>query len=714
VEILSPEAGVSADRLPAATSRIAYGEGGRFDELDDSGAITAFGKWEGGYEAEHLATTTALGVFLQDIQDEEQINRLALQVTMYQGDPYGPLVDFRPGDSIDWQIPAIQTTVTRPVRTISWEQGETAKYEVSGSKVFDDETGLARAVEFLLDEIKPRDLALRRGAVGESAAGGSWPTILVAASDASENVKTLARSSGGFVCTGTNDHVVIQEALDLLPYTDVFGTGPNGRVQLSEGNFYLNGSSGTLLSTQGSPAANTTGGVLEGISPVSTILWVDSGFAGTAIANSSRGEVRRLAIMEQSTVSQLWTGISMTLGHARVSDVEIVDALIGWEFVRHGHQVSDCTFRWSGSGAGTAIRFLTSLVASASVTNLNAAGHDIEFNGNAENIVMAGVVARRVFGTGGPFNVSMTAMTLGDTVNDYSLDLTGGSQIYFDGIISDDSVTDVGGIHLDSVAAFSLNGIVQRARTHGVWLDDCDSGTVDILVRGASWTVDDTYDAFFLDGTTEEVNVYGRYDWASPTEPNRVRYIVNVGASADDIKVDVGYNPGTGRTGDLNNAAGLESVWMPWSSMETPTEGDVLVWDDSEDKYRPSSAAGAPSPIAGIRGFYVLSKEGVLPSAPALGVMEIPFTIAATIIQVRARLQTAPTGADVILDINKNGTSMYLTATNPTIAAGANDSGNAVPDATTMAAGDYLSVDIDQIGSTIAGSNLVVVIEWEA
>jgi hypothetical protein len=70
---------------------------------------------------------------------------------------------------------------------------------------------------------------------------------------------------------------------------------------------------------------------------------------------------------------------------------------------------------------------------------------------------------------------------------------------------------------------------------------------------------------------------------------------------------------------------------------------------------------------------------------------------------------TAPTGADLITDVNKNGTTIFSTQANrPTIAAGTNGGVADTPDVTTLADGDYLTVDIDQIGSTIAGSDITV------
>jgi hypothetical protein len=80
---------------------------------------------------------------------------------------------------------------------------------------------------------------------------------------------------------------------------------------------------------------------------------------------------------------------------------------------------------------------------------------------------------------------------------------------------------------------------------------------------------------------------------------------------------------------------------------------------------------------------------------------------------IRASVGTAPAGAPVIIDVNKNGTSLFTTQANrPTIAAAANTSGNVtIMDVTTVAPGEYLTIDIDQIGSTTAGADLTVQIE---
>lgn len=65
----------------------------------------------------------------------------------------------------------------------------------------------------------------------------------------------------------------------------------------------------------------------------------------------------------------------------------------------------------------------------------------------------------------------------------------------------------------------------------------------------------------------------------------------------------------------------------------------------------------------------------------------------------------ASTDASIIVDINKNGTSIF--SSRPTIVAGSITGSSASFSVTTWNPGDYLTADIDQIGSGTAGSSLV-------
>lgn len=69
------------------------------------------------------------------------------------------------------------------------------------------------------------------------------------------------------------------------------------------------------------------------------------------------------------------------------------------------------------------------------------------------------------------------------------------------------------------------------------------------------------------------------------------------------------------------------------------------------------------------------------------------------------RAKTAPTAADLIADINVAGTSLWNTtqANRPTVAATATSATGTAFDTTTLSDGDVLTLDIDQVGSTIPG-----------
>lgn len=95
--------------------------------------------------------------------------------------------------------------------------------------------------------------------------------------------------------------------------------------------------------------------------------------------------------------------------------------------------------------------------------------------------------------------------------------------------------------------------------------------------------------------------------------------------------------------------------------------------------------------------------------------LRIPFYMgrSVTIDGVYLIVETAPVGASIIVDVNKNGTTIFTNQSNrPQIASG-NTTGNTTTiDVSTVSDGDYLTMDIDQIGSTTPGANLTVVVVY--
>jgi len=84
-----------------------------------------------------------------------------------------------------------------------------------------------------------------------------------------------------------------------------------------------------------------------------------------------------------------------------------------------------------------------------------------------------------------------------------------------------------------------------------------------------------------------------------------------------------------------------------------------------------------------------------------------------TIIKCYGYLKTAPTGATLIVDINVNGTSIWdsTQASRLTFAVSNQSTSQTSFDNSSLSEGDILTLDVDQVGSTIAGSDLTVVLK---
>lgn len=212
------------------------------------------------------------------------------------------------------------------------------------------------------------------------------------------------------------------------------------------------------------------------------------------------------------------------------------------------------------------------------------------------------------------------------------------------------------------VAALRVNGAVVTSTVNPrTWVKiqaTCDSNDV-LAIRAY-----DNYGATFTDVNTN-VHVTGLEIYAAP-DP----YLIN------DFVTHLGH---MWRSLVDNNSATPGSDATKWERVMAGAPGGVIP---------PFSLGG----VAAVQAFS----------------MRLYAPVDCTILSVRASVGTAPTGAGLIVDINKNGTTIFTTQSNrPTIAPGTNTD-NSVPDVTTLLAGDYLTIDIDQVGSTVAGSDLSV------
>lgn len=101
-----------------------------------------------------------------------------------------------------------------------------------------------------------------------------------------------------------------------------------------------------------------------------------------------------------------------------------------------------------------------------------------------------------------------------------------------------------------------------------------------------------------------------------------------------------------------------------------------------------------------------------VPSTLFIGSNQTPIIIvpqSMTIIKISAVVKTAPTGSTIILDINKNGSTIWSTQANRlTIADGSTSGSTTSINTTSLVEGDLLTVDLDQVGSNVSGADLTV------
>jgi hypothetical protein len=142
------------------------------------------------------------------------------------------------------------------------------------------------------------------------------------------------------------------------------------------------------------------------------------------------------------------------------------------------------------------------------------------------------------------------------------------------------------------------------------------------------------------------------------------------------------------------------------------TNSDVKHWwhEEADGTYKASAGRKSRIGLYFQQAFHVTGVQttGTAKNEPA-EYWQMPFP--AEVDEVRIHVGTAPTGAAFIVDVNINGTTIFTSQGNrPSIAISGTDATSGSPDTTKFAKDDRLSFDIDQVGSTIAGSDLTVMV----
>lgn len=109
--------------------------------------------------------------------------------------------------------------------------------------------------------------------------------------------------------------------------------------------------------------------------------------------------------------------------------------------------------------------------------------------------------------------------------------------------------------------------------------------------------------------------------------------------------------------------------------------------------------------------FWIGTQNVDLTTSARSGNIDLPN--GSTIVGAYAKVRTAPTGATILVDIHKNGTTIFTDQDGRiTIDTTEYSSTVATPDVTSYSYTDSFEIQVDQVGSSVAGQELNVVVEY--
>lgn len=213
------------DRIPAYTAVLVEGDEGLIHEDSDATALSNFGRFESYAGDRALGSSASLTGRATELLTLEQSNRKAVKAEVVASpDHPRPLVDYRPGDNIYFQLPPALSKTARRIQSIAWRNTEPARYTVTGSRVFDGEAGAYEAIRRLLRRFTP--LADRE--TGSGLGAEKAPPTAPLASDVSGAYIHLSRATAQTIAVGgeaiswdNQDRTPVGFAAVSLPETDI-------------------------------------------------------------------------------------------------------------------------------------------------------------------------------------------------------------------------------------------------------------------------------------------------------------------------------------------------------------------------------------------------------------------------------------------------------------------------------------------------------------
>ncbi len=652
------------------------GEAGLFEVRRDLGSIADYDTREG-YEGsiDFLAGETLAQIADQTLS-ERTIPTTALKTNLapHEGDNVPvPFRDFNLGDTYPINLIGDFTGPMRAMQiTVDFAPG-IGSYTVEWDQVTftsDPMKATIEAVRRLLEQFdtldKAADLSGPAVLAAPPFAGPIEATFLVAASNARPDVKAVA----DFICDGTDDHIEINAAWLAIETLNIEG----GRVMLSAGLFNIR--DGVVVNPdQGEP------GIMSGAGRGATVISMTAGSDTSAVRVRAGATVRDFSILVTSSAV-------VTRGALEIDESDSQAYSIAVD---------------TDDGVGIWCDGPRSRVEGCEVIARTDASHGIFVHADARESTIIGNVIHESRQHG--------IMIDGDAGGTPEL-----TQVLNNKIInpSRQAADTFDGIHMEGPFAADHGPLIEGNiiyKTGGVDFRDginiAVANVVDVTVVGNVVGAGVGRNAITVDGLRDTV------------EANRVQGAIDVGGDDNHVEgntVAIVNDASNGIIvgGDDNfidgNKVFAQSGSLPAVGLEvlSGATGNVI-GTNALDATTPITDAGTGTQYRNHKALSPPFVAGVVATATGVARLRIPED--AFIIDAAAMVDTAPTDADLIVDVHLNGTTIF-TSGKPTIAASAFDSGLATPTTRVAAAGDYFTVDVDQVGSTIAGSDLTVVIRY--
>jgi len=108
----------------------------------------------------------------------------------------------------------------------------------------------------------------------------------------------------------------------------------------------------------------------------------------------------------------------------------------------------------------------------------------------------------------------------------------------------------------------------------------------------------------------------------------------------------------------------------------------------------------------------VFRVDGVLTTQVGATTITNNDGVTRTITNVRAVVKSPHSGANIIVDVDLNSTTIFSTQANRPSIPDTTDSDTSVPNTTSWPSGQSITLDIDSVGSVVPGSDLVVRVNY--